>query len=125
VYGDGSKLTGIIAPTRVYLRFSGTTISIPDGTPIASAYWGTNFNVTSITKISTGIYRVNFARSIQSPLYAYFLCSGGGTTPYVACRAPNSSASTYDITVINKRLSDQATVDAEEMNVLVLYPQPN
>ena len=125
LYGNGSKLTGIIAPTRVYLRFNGKTISIPDGTPIASAYWGTNFNVSSITKISTGLYRINFARSIESPSYAYFLCSGGGSTPYVACRAPNSSTNTYDITVVNKRLSDQATVDAEEMNVLILYPQTN
>lgn len=122
-YGNGSKLTGIIAPTRVYVRFNGNTVNLPDSTQIPTGYWGTSFNVSSITKISTGIYKINFARSIEDYKYAYFLCSGGGTTPYVACRAPNTNASTYDITVLNKRLSDSVTVDAEEMNVMIMYPQ--
>lgn len=121
-YGDGSKLIGIVAPTRVYVRFNGVTVNLPDQSQLPSGYWGTNYNVTSITKLATGTYRVNFARSIEDYRYAYFLCSGGGTTPYVACRAPSTNASTYDITILNKRLSDNVTVDAEEMNLLILYP---
>ena len=121
-YGDGSKLVGIVAPTRVYVRFNGVTVNLPDQSALPTGYWGTNYNVTSITKLATGTYRVNFARSIEDYRYAYFLCSGGGTTPYVACRAPSTNASTYDITILNKRLSDNITVDAEEMNLLILYP---
>lgn len=121
-YGDGSKLIGIVAPTRVYVRFNGVTVNLPDQSQLPSGYWGTNYNVSSITKLATGTYRVNFARSIEDYRYAYFLCSGGGTTPYVACRAPSTNASTYDITILNKRLSDNITVDAEEMNLLILYP---
>jgi hypothetical protein len=121
-YGDGSKLIGIVAPTRVYLRFNGVTVNLPDQSQIPTGYWGTNYNVSSITKLATGTYKVNFARSLEDYRYAYFLGAGGGSTPYVACRAPNTNASTYDITILNKRLADNITVDAEEMNLLILYP---
>jgi len=124
-YGDGSRLTGIVAPTRVYARFRGATLNLPDQSLLPSGYLGTNYNVSSVAKTGTGTYQVNFARSIESPDYAYFVCSGGGNVPYVACRAPDTNASTTSITVVNKRLQDNVSVDAEEMSVLVLYPQSN
>lgn len=122
-YGDGSKLTGIVAPTRVYVRFKGITTNLPDPSLLPSGYLGTTYNVSSIAKIGTGSYQINFARSLESPDYAYFMSSGGGTEPYVACRAPSTNASTTSISIINKRLSDNATVDAEEVSLMVLYPQ--
>ena len=123
-YGNGSKLTGIIAPTRVYVRFRGNTVNLPDSTFLPAGYLGVNYNVSSVAKIGTGTYQINYATAIESPDYAYFMSSGGGFDTYVACRAPNTNATTYSITVVNKRLSDNATVDAEEVCVAVMYPQP-
>ncbi|MGJ8660394.1 MAG: hypothetical protein ACSHXL_00015 [Bacteroidota bacterium] len=57
---DGSALTGVANPVKAWVNFNGTgTVAIRD-----------SFNVSSITDLGIGDYRVNFTTNMASANYA-------------------------------------------------------
>lgn len=88
---------------RAWVRFDGTTGAI-------SGSGAGTFNVSSITKSSTGIYQVNYTNAMSDTNYSQFFSSnanstlntsqpsGGGwtTTTYTRFETRNSAGTYYD-----------------------------
>lgn len=112
--GNGDGLTGVVNSTRAYIIFDGTGSTGPISS--SSGKWGSNYNISSITKDDTGTYTINFITPMNSSFYSYSLNSGGTQQPCVVSRF--GSWSTSSITIENRDLTGNLT-DSSEINVII------
>ena len=82
----------------------------------------TSFNVSSVTRVSTGIYTVNFATAMPNANYCYQMCgrdeANGMGVPTVQAD-PDRTVTTTALPIISNYPTNQVYYDMETITVAV------
>ena len=114
-YGNGDNLTGAVNSTRTYIIFDGT--GDVGAIESSSGKWGTNYNVSSLNKDSTGMYTITFTTPMQSARYCYSLNSTG-QQPFILSRSYADGWDVNSFVIENRNLAGDLE-DSPEISVII------
>lgn len=89
-FSDATTQTSAIGVSKSWVKFNGTAATVT-----------ASFNVSSITKVGTGDYRVNFTNAFANTNYSVSGMAGAGTTGYSFLSTHNSTYQTTYVEVYN------------------------
>ena len=103
-----SSANVIQGSAKAWVNFDGTT-----GTRRAS------YNVSSVTRSSTGIYIVNFTTALADANYSSVVSAGEGSAAGITFRAPSATPTTTTFLIETTNSNQSAYEDASYVSVAI------